>query len=1010
MWFRKSVLFILFILYSNQLFAQFVLTKQYTYENGLPANEILSIYKDSRNFVWVGTRYGVFVKDMNNFKILKRFEKVQYNNIWSIIEDKEHNIWFGSYGEGILKFSGQDFEQINTHKGLVSDRVRNLFYINDLIYVATQGGVSIIDPKSNKIYNPSFEKNNNIVFEAVSFFDYQNKIYVTTIDHGIYEVTPSKLKLISPFDKINYSFVYHKNIYFSSSKGLKKISLNDFFNQKSNYVTSDLPIIRNHNFSKKRNSLLIVGNDIGSGNGIVSEITTNGINDQTQKFKITSDYPYRIFNSKTDDLIYVGTLDKGLFEVHFNHFLDFSAIDNKRIIEILKIKNVPYFLTPEGLYLKENNEFKKIAKKDDFYTYMLQNKEKYRNFLNQSNKDFSEIDYDLKAKNLRFYKIIIHNESFLIATNLGLFELDFEGNFTHYLPNKTNRFTYFNNQFIQTNPSGGILIFDDLKNIKYKSFSAAQGNVPKDVVSISQNKNAVFFGSSLDGLFKYENGKFISYLQNNQFKETKLKMIKCIGNNQIIVATEFAKVYILQINGDELITKRIINIRDIGGENISSIDIFGESIFIGTNRNLLVFNNDKIYTISNGQGFVNKDIHSSAFDGKTVFLGVENGYYKLDLNNLLHQPNHPKKVLITNLKINDTAFGDEKFAWFDLIDKDLKLKNDENNLVVNFSIVDANFPENYKYRYRINPEENWNEYFTEETIFLGNLRYGKYKIQLEITDTNNGEKQVVNLLSLDIAEPFYLNIYFILISVFVCGLIIYKYNSNKIRTLNKFNQLKINQLNEINQQENKRLQLERQLTETKLTALQSQMNPHFIFNVLNSIQFYILDNDIDNALNSLGRFSHLIRQMLNLSTKDEISLNDEIDFLKLYVEVENFRWQNKILFEIELDDQLDIYKIKIPPMLIQPIIENAFVHAFDKNNLEPKIKLTLLLENNYLQLIIEDNGNGSNRNTKTSKIYESKALKIIEERLHLLNQNSEKNIFIDFHKNGTVVKMILNIQ
>ncbi|MFW1704209.1 hypothetical protein ACG9WR_18870, partial [Acinetobacter pittii] len=83
----------------------------------------------------------------------------------------------------------------------------------------------------------------------------------------------------------------------------------------------------------------------------------------------------------------------------------------------------------------------------------------------------------------------------------------------------------------------------------YHSYSAAQANVPKDVVSICQNKKAVFFGSSLDGLFKYENENFISYLQNNQFKESKIKMIKCVGDNQLLVATEFAKVYILEIKG-----------------------------------------------------------------------------------------------------------------------------------------------------------------------------------------------------------------------------------------------------------------------------------------------------------------------------------------------------------------------------------------------------------------------------------------------------------------------------
>ena len=1008
MWFRNFILLIT-IFCSNWLSAQFVLTKQYTYENGLPANEILSIYKDSRNIVWVGTRFGVFVKDMDNFKIMKSFEKVQYNNIWKIIEDKDHNIWFGSYGQGILKFTGQQYELINTSKGLVSDRVRNLFYLNDLIYIATQGGVSIIDTKSKKIYNPAFEKNNNIVFEAVSFFEYQNKVYVTTIDHGVYEVQPNKLKLANSYNRINYSFVDENKLYLSSNKGLKVIPINDFLNHKTNFETYDLPVFRNHNKSEKRQSILLAGYDIGAGNGIIAELRNNQILNQTDKFRIASDFPYRIFSSKTDDLIYVGSADKGLFEVHFNHFLEFSTIDNKRIIETFKINNTHYFLTPEGLYFKQNDVVNKLIKREEFYDYMLRNKAKYKDFLNQSNKDFYEIDFNLKEKNLRFYKLIIHGNSFVIATNLGLFELNFEGNFKRYLPNRTSQFTFFNNQFIQTSPVGGILIFEDFNSLNYRAYSPEQGNVPKDVVSICKNKKAVFFGSSLDGLFKYENGKFVSYLENNQFTESKIKMIKCIGDNLLMVATEFAKVYILEVKGDELKTKKMFDIRQIGGENISSIDIFDESILIGTNRNLLVFNKGKTYMISNEQGFVNKDIHSSNFDGKIVTLGVENGFYKLNLENLFKQNNHPKKVIITSFKVNDEDYGIDKFAWFDLIDKNLKLKNNENNITINFSVVDVNFAQNFKYRYRINPDESWNEYFGDETIHLRNLQYGKYKVQLEITDTNNGTKQIIDLISLDIDEPFYLNIYFILSSILVVSLIIYRYNSNKIKTLNKFNQLKINQLNEKNRQENQRLLLERQLTETKLTALQSQMNPHFIFNVLNSIQFYILDNDIDNALNSLGRFSHLIRQMLNLSTKDEISLKDEIDFLKLYVEVENFRWNNKIQFTIEKDENVDIHRIKIPPMLIQPIIENAFVHAFDQYSLQPTINLKLALQQNFIEITVEDNGKGILNQEKGNKNYESKALKIINERLQLLNHNLDENIFISFQEKGTRVRLILKI-
>ena len=191
--------------------------------------------------------------------------------------------------------------------------------------------------------------------------------------------------------------------------------------------------------------------------------------------------------------------------------------------------------------------------------------------------------------------------------------------------------------------------------------------------------------------------------------------------------------------------------------------------------------------------------------------------------------------------------------------------------------------------------------------------------------------------------------------------------------MNKFNNLKINQLKEKNKQENQRLLLERKLTETRLVALQSQMNPHFIFNVLNSIQYYILDNDVDNAINSLGRFSHLIRQMLNLSTKNEISLNEEIEFLKLYNEVENFRWQNKVNFVVDIANEVDIYKTKIPPMLLQPIVENAFVHAFNQSYVNPTITLNVTHKEKYFVIKIEDNGKGFSKNIDSNKTHESNA-------------------------------------
>lgn len=115
-------------------------------------------------------------------------------------------------------------------------------------------------------------------------------------------------------------------------------------------------------------------------------------------------------------------------------------------------------------------------------------------------------------------------------------------------------------------------------------------------------------------------------------------------------------------------------------------------------------------------------------------------------------------------------------------------------------------------------------------------------------------------------------------TIVLVGGIIYWIYQIKIKTIKTINALEIDKIKQLNSIEVKREVLQQKLIETRLYALQSQMNPHFIFNVLNSIQYYIIDNDVDNALNSLGRFSHLIRQMLNISTKNMVNLKEEARF------------------------------------------------------------------------------------------------------------------------------------
>lgn len=1008
--FRKYIVLVLIILSKQFLTAQFIFTKQYTYKDGLPSNEINCIYKDSRSILWVGTRFGVYVKDMDKLKMIRRFQEKQFNKISSIIEDNEKNLWFSSYGQGLLKFTGKNFDLIDTKKGLVSDRVREVFFHNGFIYVAAQGGVSIIDIKTNKIINPSFEKDDNIIFEAVSFFKYNNKIYVSTLDHGVLEVSLKKLKLINPYKRIDYSFLYKNNFFISSESGLAEIPINDFFLNKSSFKNYQLPTFRDYTFSNDKKSIYLTGYFSGTGNGMIAEIRNDEIINQTKKFEITSEYPNKILNDTKRNILYVGTTDKGLYEVHLDHYIDFTSINDEKIIGIYSNNNSEYFLSPFGLYLKKNNETKSLKKRVSFFEYAHKRKADYKKIESQKNKDFIEIDFSLPESKLRFYNLIGHNNYIWVATNLGIFQLNLEGDFIDYLPNRTYQFAYFKNQFIQVNPQGGILIFDDIKKFKYKHFSASQANIPRDVTTISQNKNAVFFGSNSDGLFKYENGKFLSYYLNNEFNETKIKQIKCIGDNQIMIATELAEVFILDIKGDHLILNKKYNVRNYGGVNISKMAKFGDNILIGTTSGLLIFKQNNLFVVNEEQGYLNKNMYSLDFNGKYVFLGVENGYYTINLDRATKREYKKEKVIITSVKVNDKLLNRDRYYWFNLIDRDLDLKNNENDISIGFSVRNTLFPKNYKFRYRLNPDETWSDYIDENIIFFRNLKYGEYDVQLEVTDISNNNKQVVDFIKFNIAEPFYLNIYFIILLTLALVLIVYQYSNTKVETVKRFNELKIIQLEEKNREERKRLKLENQLSEIKMSALQSQMNPHFIFNVLNSIQYYILDNDIDNALNSLGRFSHLVRQMLNISTRNEISLSEEIEFLKLYVEVENFRWKNKVGFNVEVTHGIDIYNVKIPPMLLQPLIENSFVHAFDKNFFNPQISLKFSLDDNFLKIVVEDNGKGFSNKKRDDKIYESKALKIIDERLRLFNQNQGENITISYDESRTRVYLLLRFR
>ena len=188
----------------------------------------------------------------------------------------------------------------------------------------------------------------------------------------------------------------------------------------------------------------------------------------------------------------------------------------------------------------------------------------------------------------------------------------------------------------------------------------------------------------------------------------------------------------------------------------------------------------------------------------------------------------------------------------------------------------------------------------------------------------------------------------------------------------------------------KQRQLKLQQTETELRQqlLRSQMNPHFVFNAMSVIQSYIYDNNTEKSSQFLVSLSRLMRLILENSSKESIKLNTEIEILERFLFIQQERFENRFEFEIEKNTSIDLEKIAIPPMILQPFVENATEHGELEKVLNGKIRIAYRIENQLIIFVVEDNGIGrkaalANVN-KRSKDHKSMAISITEKRIDLL--------------------------
>ncbi|MEL6923778.1 MAG: histidine kinase, partial [Bacteroidota bacterium] len=222
---------------------------------------------------------------------------------------------------------------------------------------------------------------------------------------------------------------------------------------------------------------------------------------------------------------------------------------------------------------------------------------------------------------------------------------------------------------------------------------------------------------------------------------------------------------------------------------------------------------------------------------------------------------------------------------------------------------------------------------------------------------------------------------------------IYQYNSRKEQFLSK----KKIEDQQVIIEESLKTEFNRKLAEIEMTALRAQMNPHFLFNCLNSIKLYMVQNDASTAASYLTKFSRLIRLILNNSKSTMVRLDKELEALRLYIEMEQFRFNKKFDFNITLDEDINAEFVDIPPLILQPYVENAIWHGImHKENGQGHLQIDITrlhaddTEQDMLRFVIEDNGIGREKaqalKSRSATRHKSFGMQITRNRIALANE------------------------
>lgn len=743
----------------------------------------------------------------------------------------------------------------------------------------------------------------------------------------------------------------------------------------------------------------------------------------TEDFKKYLNVP--IVQANKDEFFIVSKFTNQYYSYKNNQFTQkkftcqFDFVQNLAIVD-----NSPWLCTPNGIIKYEN--------------------EKGTTYFSEYN-----ISYIFKDKQKNYWISTINNGL--------LFIQDFENNFIKLEP-KPTILSPFNEQIL-IGTENEVIYGLQLDNLKIKTVYKSNSNHPiyqikgnekdkkiyftslkfkildqnykvinetvvaiKDVKKVDESYYS-FAGSGLCGLIKVANKKSIwdkLHDKNNKksrnFNESQLLNL----NGKSTTYNTFNKTIYYATNVG-LKCVDTIGIKDLTFENkpifISNLQSYKNTVYaLSTSEELYrIDDKNNVTKVSVFEKHLKERFTKFKIQENSIFIFTTNGIIEYNLIK-----NNYRKILplTSDLEVTDVAivkdkiyfatskgiivknkFKNKEFAKPELIINEIKvngilhktnslneLEYNQNDIAINFSVLSFIPNEKKNVLYKIN-DGNWNRLDADnKNLILSSLSPGTYKLLLKI-DVNY--KTSIKEINFKINKPFWLNTFFLVYLGLIIVALSYTFYKYQIQKIEKKNQLLLDKVN-----------LEKNLNQSKLKAIKSQMNPHFFYNALNTIQSYILSNDKKQAVSYLSKFSTLTRTILEMSEKESISLSEEIKTLGLYLDIEKARFDEDFNYEINIGYGVDIENIKIPSMLLQPYVENAVKHGLLHKKGEKKLTIDFERVFDSLKITIDDNGIGRQKSAELNAIknkdHLSFATEAMQNRIALLNQYKQKNIAINF--------------